>query len=91
MCPHTQNLPARCAKPIVRIGVSSHVRLDLRTPEIRVLLRPGRMGWAAMPKTPVNEDCDARRSEDEIRNSTRLDEDWDVDPIPQSTCVQLTA
>lgn len=49
------------------------------------------MGWAAMPKTPINKDRHACRSEDEIRDSTRLDEDWDVDPIPQSTCVQLTA
>ena len=57
--PRADNRPTFAAKAIVRVVITLLVRVDLRAPKLRVLFRPRRVLWAAMPKATVNENGDA--------------------------------
>jgi hypothetical protein len=57
--PRADNYPAFTAKAVVCVAITLLVRVDFRTPELRVLLWPRRVLWAAMPEATVDENGDA--------------------------------
>jgi len=59
VCPDADDLPARGSQTLVGVIVARHVGLDLRAPELGVLLGPRRVCRAAVPEAAVDKDGDA--------------------------------
>jgi hypothetical protein len=71
--PNPQDKPACCGKPPVRVPISSNIAFDLLSPPRAVRLWPRPMSGTAVPKTPVDHDCDL------------LGRKRDISPTPQSS------
>src|SRR4051812_38087007 len=66
MLPNAHHAPAACPKGANNEAVAAPVALQLRLPEGAVVHRQIGMSRAAMPKTAIHEDCQAKFGEHEI-------------------------
>jgi hypothetical protein len=78
-------------QPLVGVFVSPPITLDLGSPKLRIVLRPGRVLRATVPETPVHEHRYARRSEDDVRLTSDTGYRPAVDSVPQARRVERFA
>lgn len=89
MRPESEYRPAEQLQSIICVAVSLPICFDLLPPEFRVTFRPGRMFWAAVPETAIDENGDLPPGKGDIRNSTRLPQNLIVDSVAQTDSIQL--
>lgn len=82
MSPTSDDLPALRVLALVRVGVASHIGLDLRTPEIGVQVPPSRRLEAAVPEAGVNKDRDSRPIKRDAADPAPLGEAGNLNAVP---------
>ncbi len=72
MLPNSINSPAKTAQFPPDFRVTSFVPCDLRCPIFTAGLWHPAVAWATVPKTSVNEQCQARTRKNEIRSAWQI-------------------
>jgi len=91
MGPESDDLPTCGSKTLVSFDVTCDVGLDLRAPELRVLLRPRGVSGATMPEAAVDKDGDVEAAERDVGDPAGLGENLNLDAVTKAARVQLTA
>jgi hypothetical protein len=87
MLPKSEHRPSSCAQLEVSVPVSEAVRLNLRSPPIRVGLWPSAVLGTAMPEATIDKHRDFRSHEGDVRPAARAGQ-RDVDPVTQTKRAQ---
>ncbi len=87
--PYSQHRPAGVEQPLIRIAIASDVGLDLLSPPFRVVLRPGAVRRATVPKTAIEKDRGSGAGEDDIDGTARTGQQATVQPKSEPAPMQL--
>ena len=88
--PEPEDEPSELLEVVVGVAVASLVRRDLVDPPPPVRLRGGRVDRTSVPEAPVDEHCDLRTPEENVRPPSAQSGQWMVDPVPKSAAVQFS-
>jgi hypothetical protein len=88
MLPHPNDFPTGLRESPVGVTVTPSVRLNLLSPELCVVHRPGRMVGTPVPKAPVDHHYNSGSPKDEIGSSTEPLKDLTVYQVAEATPVQ---
>lgn len=91
MLPDPDDRPARLGESLVGVAVAPSVRLDLLTPELRVVGRPCGVFRAPVPEAPVDHDDDSGPGEDEVGSSANPRKNLAINAIAEAAPVQIPA
>jgi hypothetical protein len=69
--PYADHLPAEIVQPGVRVAVAFAVCFDLCPPPSRVCFRPRPVRRATMPKTAIEENCQAMSRKCDVSSTTQ--------------------
>ena len=90
MFPYSNNGPASPPQPLVCVAVTFAVASDLLRPVPGIdLMIPHSVPRTTVPETTIDEDCDLRRSEDNVNPSASARNDLAIEPVSKPDRVQF--
>jgi hypothetical protein len=73
MLPDPHHVPAERRKTPISVAIAVDVAPQLRPPKLGVGARPGRVLWASVPETTIDEDSNALLRKGDIDTSTTIE------------------